>query len=76
MCGANFFDGGYIFGQADAMIEIQGGVIIEISQDLISIEVNEDGIFLYFEAIDFEESRTVLLSIFRFLLHPTHTKLC
>jgi len=49
------------------MIDIKGWVIVQISQDLISIEVNEDCIFLYFEPVNFEKSNTVFLRVLNFL---------
>jgi hypothetical protein len=35
----------------------------------MSVEVDEDGVFLYFEAVDFEERGIILISILKFLLH-------
>jgi hypothetical protein len=45
------------------MIDVKCGVVVYIPENLISVEVDEDSIFLDFKAVDFEKSDTVLFSV-------------
>lgn len=45
------------------MVHVESGVVVNIPEDLIAVEVDEDGIFFDFEAVNFEKSDTVLFSV-------------
>ena len=58
---ANLFYGWYIFRQADAVIDVQCVVLFDVSEDGFLVEIEKDGVLLYFEAVDFQEDVAFLI---------------
>jgi hypothetical protein len=51
--GADLFDCGDVFGEADAVIEVEGFVVLDVAEYLFLVVVNEDCVLLDLKAVDF-----------------------
>ena len=50
---ADLFDGWYVFGQTDSMIDVKEVVGLNVIEDLGLTKINKDCVLLDFETIDF-----------------------
>lgn len=61
VCAGDVLDGCDVFGEAEAVVDVEGAEVLEVLDELRGIEVNEHRVLLHLEPVHREERVAALL---------------